>query len=35
MFLPDVEDRDTLCELVRVTCAALPEKKPRKKKGAN
>lgn len=33
MFLPDVEDREALCELVRVTCAALPEKKPRKKKG--
>lgn len=31
MFLPDVEDRETLAELVRVTCAALPEKKPRKK----
>ena len=31
MFLPDVEDRETLTELARVTCAALPEKKPRKK----
>jgi len=31
MLLPDVEDRETLAELVRVTCAALPEKKPRKK----
>ncbi len=38
MLLPDVEDREALCELVRVltalaraTCAALPEKKPRKK----
>lgn len=31
MFLPDVEDREKLVELVRVTCAALPEKKPRKK----
>ena len=34
MFLPDAEDRETLTELVRVTCAALPEKKPRKK-GSN
>ena len=32
MFLPDVEDRGTLEELVRVTCAALPVKKPRKRK---
>ena len=32
MLLPDAEDRETLCELVRVTCAALPAKKPRKKK---
>ena len=31
MLLPDVEDRETLTELARVTCAALPEKKPRKK----
>ena len=31
MFLPDVEDREKLAELVRVTCAALPEKKSRKK----
>ena len=31
MLLPDAEDRETLAELVRVTCAALPEKKPRKK----
>ena len=31
MFLPDVEDREKLVELVRATCAALPEKKPRKK----
>ena len=31
MFLPDAEDRETLTELARVTCAALPEKKPRKK----
>ena len=29
MFQPDVEDRGTLEELVRVTCAALPAKKPR------
>ena len=27
MLLPDVEDRETLTELARVTCAALPEKK--------
>lgn len=32
MLLPDVEDRETLVELVRATCAALPEKKPRKRK---
>lgn len=32
MFAPDVEDRERLVELVRVTCAALPEKKARKKK---
>ena len=32
MFVPEVEDRETLTELVRVTCAALPEKKPRKKR---
>lgn len=31
MFLPDVEDRETLAELVRVTCAALPEKKTKKR----
>lgn len=31
MLLPDVEDRKTLTALVRATCAALPEKKPRKK----
>ena len=31
MLLPDVEDRETLPALVRATCAALPEKKPRKK----
>ena len=31
MLLPDVEDRETLAELVRVTCAALPERKPKKK----
>ena len=31
MFLPDVEDREKLAELVRVTCAALPEKRARKK----
>ena len=34
MLAPDVEDRETLVELIRATCAALPEKKPRKKKGA-
>ena len=28
MLVPDVEDRETLTELARVTCAALPEKKP-------
>ena len=33
MLLPDVENREVLTELVRATCAALPEKKPRKKKG--
>ena len=33
MLLPDAEDRETLMELVRVTCAALPEKKPRKRRG--
>lgn len=33
MLLPDVEDREKLVELVRATCAALPEKKSRKKKG--
>ena len=31
MLLPDVEDREKLVELVKATCAALPEKKPRKK----
>ena len=31
MLLPDVEDRETLTELVRVTCAAMPEKKTRRK----
>lgn len=31
MFLPDVEDREKFVGLVRVTCAALPEKKPRKR----
>lgn len=31
MLLPDVEDRERLVELVKATCAALPEKKPRKK----
>lgn len=30
MLLPDVEDRETLVELARVTCAALPEKKPKR-----
>ena len=29
MLLPDVENRAALSELVRVTCAALPEKKKR------
>ena len=32
MFLPDVEDKEKLVELAQVTCAALPEKKPRKKR---
>lgn len=32
MLMPDPEDREVLAELVRVTCAVLPEKKPRKKK---
>lgn len=31
MLLPDAEDRETLTELVRATCAALPEKKTRRK----
>ena len=31
MLLPDVEDRETLTALARATCAALPEKKSRKK----
>ena len=31
MLLPDVEKREVLTELVRATCAALPERKPRKK----
>ena len=30
-MLPDVEDRESLTELVRATCAALPERKPRKR----
>ena len=30
-LLPDVEDRETLTALTRATCAALPEKNPRKK----
>lgn len=32
MLLPDVEDREKLVELVKATCADLPDKKPRKKK---
>ena len=32
MLLPDVENREVLTELVRATCAALPERKPRKKR---
>ena len=32
MLLPDVEDRETLVELVRATCAALPEKKKKREK---
>ena len=35
MFLPDAEDRETLAELVRVTCAALRSKKSGKKKRSN
>ncbi len=31
MLLPDAEDRELLTALARATCAALPEKKPRKK----
>ena len=31
MLLPDVENREVLTELVRATCAALPERQPRKK----
>lgn len=31
MFLPDVEEQEKLVEFVRITCAALPAKKPRKK----
>lgn len=33
MLMPDVEDRESLTELVRVTCNALPEKKSRTKSG--
>lgn len=33
MFAPDVEDRERLAELVRVTCGALPGKKTQKRKG--
>ena len=29
MFLPDVDDRERLAELARVTCAALPDKRRR------
>lgn len=32
MFLPDVDDKESLVELVRLTCAALPEKPPRQRK---
>lgn len=32
MFLPDVDDREALTELVRITCAALPEKPPRRRR---
>lgn len=32
MFVPDVEDREKLVELTRVTCAVLRSKKPRKRK---
>ena len=30
-YIEDVDDRDYLSELVKATCAALPEPKPRKK----
>ena len=33
-FIEDVDDRDYLGNLVRETCKALPEPKPKKKKGA-
>jgi len=29
MLTPDIEDREKLAELVRLTCAALPEKRKR------
>ena len=31
-LITDVDDRDYLCTLVRETCKALPEPKPKKKK---
>lgn len=31
MLLPDVEDRETLTELVRLTCASLPERADRRR----
>ena len=33
-FIENLDDKDFLAELVQVTCAALPEPKPRKKKEA-
>lgn len=32
MLVPDVEDQEMLAELARVTCAALPEKRSRKRR---
>ena len=31
-YIEDVDDRDYLSSLVKITCAALPEPKPKKKK---
>ena len=32
-YIEDVDDRDYLAALTRATCAALPEPKPKRKKG--